>query len=688
MSMKEMEQLNLSQTVHPEKRNQSSNATTKKQKQAMASKRRTTSRKETGKKGPVLDLSEENESSFTPPSPDRVQPNKTMEFLANKENVNELGKTQKQKQATQAANSEKQDTSPTTLEIGSRDNGLNVDSEVTFTPTVNNTTPQIIEADESVNVNTSTVSKQSGSVTNDEQTLNADGQTNTPAENDDAIVVSDTEIEEMIEVRFAEKIHHQTERLFDLIEDLERVNEAEWIEFKDQYEALGKLRMISEKINRVRRNTVDLPEFLERHPMRDQPGFEYILRAINAFKDARVQLEIAKNFVFKLPGIPDLASGDNRKKTVPGPVASSTSSLLEEARQNLKSKGQELDERMRKARESVQLINNQWQDATDLYTQKVPNSRRKQKPKSSGLPRITSKDDFPRPEFHVHEPTPPNQTPVWSNISVPPSITRSFHPKEYHGYDFGFPRSRNPASPLDIEWIEVQTKRHPQIGKPRHHGKLISFKNLFMNSFQSDKVYNPDAVGYNSSMSNFNVTPFDGKNIEDYPQFEQEILMTVVNNITENWDAKFFSLLASTTGDAHYIVRGYSGVLTMKNFVQAIEELYHAFGQPRTYRSVLFNKLTNHEFVDLKNRMSVSRVNLLVARLLHSIENDVTAHQKTDQKNCDKEEFDPQGYICESIKMTNEARATYKLYRMVNRMENNLQSLNDWLTYTLQNWDF
>ena len=185
-------------------------------------------------------------------------------------------RTRKQKQAMKRANSEKQDTS-TASEVGSRDNSLNVDSEVTFAPAVNGTSPQPVETPangEAANVNTSPGSDQLASVTNGEQTINTNKQTNIPAEDNDALAVTDTEIEEMYEVRFAEEIHHQTERLFDLIEDLERVNETEWIESKNQRDALGKLRMISEKINRVRRNTVDLPEFLERRPMRDQPGYE------------------------------------------------------------------------------------------------------------------------------------------------------------------------------------------------------------------------------------------------------------------------------------------------------------------------------------------------------------------------------------------------------------------------------
>ena len=599
-------------------------------------------------------------------------------------------RTRKQKEAMKKANSEKQNSS-TASELGSRDTGLNVESEVTFTPTVNGASPPPVETPangEAVNVNTPPVRDQSDIVTNDEQTLNRNDQTNTPAENNDAVVVSDTEIEEMYEVRFAEKIHHQTERLFDLIEDLERVNKTEWIESKDQEEALGKLRMICEKINRVRRNTIDLPEFLERRPMRDQPDYQYILRAINAFKDVQAQIEIAKNFVFNLPGIPDLASGDNKKKG-PGPVtpSTSTSSLLEEAKQGLKAKMQRDSNRRTQnrgstAEENVQQIygDARGQAVNDLLNKQVPPTNNKQRPnpKVRILPKGAQEEDFLRPRPPSKNPTlweegssddgiPFDQASLISEVSLPPRNPRPPRYKKYKNYDFGFSRrNKNPLPPPDDDWIEVKTKMNPQSGKPRHYGKILSFRNLFMNSFQLHMVYNPDKVGciQTTNSTSIKTVPFDGEDLSLFREFEQNILMRAVNNVTEGWDAKFTTLLTSTTGPAKHGVQGYSGNYTMQNFVQALESLYYSYGKPSQYRNSLLNQLTNDEYVDLKKPASLQKTNMIILKLLNEF------------NLKDNEAYD---WVWNSVRMSEEAKVSFKLYCVARGNDRNLQSLSDWM---------
>ena len=608
-----MDQLNLSQTAQAEKRKQRSIVST--QKRAMASKKWKNNR--TSEKEKLFsDISDDTEISFTPSLCDHIQPD--VDTNANGEDMNELENP--------------------------GDQACDHQSSVDGRQPNNHLNHQLPHA--------------------------------TNNDDDDEIAVVDLET---IEATFAENIHHQTERLFDLVEDIERANNAKWSNVEDCSTGLAELKMFIEKFNRVRRNTIDLPEFQERLSMRHQPGYQYIDRILNALRAAKTQIETAKGIVFQLPdSTPNYATNNLQSRTV-FTQPSDSSSILEEARQSLRARGQALDERVKNAAryKGVQQINTQQQDVTDLYTQKAPNSRGKQKPMSSGLPRHTSKDDFQRPKSRHHEQSHSSQAFLWSNPSVPPKTSRSFRPKEHLDFDFGFPGGRNPSPPLDDEWIEVQTKRHPQIGKPRHYGKIMSFKNLFMNSFQRDKVYNPDAVGcyYNSNINNINITPFDGENIESYQMFEQVILMKAVNNITMDWDEKFYTLLTSTIGVAQSTVQGYTGELTLQNFVQAIEDLYHSFGQPRKYRNVLINKLINREFIDLRKKSSLSRVSLIITRLLNSFED-----------NNAFKAFIPHGFICESIKMTEEARASYRLFCMVRKTEKDLQSLNDWLTYTITDW--
>ena len=188
-----------------------------------------------------------------------------------------------------------------------------------------------------------------------------------------------------------------------------------------------------------------------------------------------------------------------------------------------------------------------------------------------------------------------------------------------------------------------------------------------MNSFQEHMVYNPNQLGciQTTSSKPIKTVLFDGTNLSVYKEFEQNILMRAVNNASEDWDSKFTTLLTSTSGQALDGVLGYSGSYTMQNFIQALESLYYSYGKPRQYRNSLLNQLINDQYVNLNKPASVQRTNMIVLKLLNEF-NDLESYE----------------FVCNSIRMSEEAKASYKIYCVARQYERNLQTLSEWMTNT------
>ena len=233
----------------------------------------------------------------------------------------------------------------------------------------------------------------------------------------------------------------------------------------------------------------------------------------------------------------------------------------------------------------------------------------------------------------------------------------------YQSARFGkYPSRRN-------DWICVQTERHPEIDKPKLYGKITQFKDLFTRQFQFHKLFNPDSEGQvNSATKHVQVTPFDGRNIEYFRQFEQGMLLKVINNDAMDFQTKFHFLLEYTSGPALWIVQIYTDVLNMSNFVQALEDLYYTYGNPIHLRDALIHQLLE-EPVDVRKPESLQNTSALIKRILKTFEVDPAKDQLTSH------------LILENIKMTEETRRDYKLWIISGNREKNLTSLTQWLNF-------
>ena len=529
--------------------------------------------------------------------------------------------------------------------------------------------------------------------------------------NDNDAELSDVE-DEAKEYSIGERIHHQCERLYDLLEDIERVNKSGWTDSKFRHEAMDKLQMMIEKVNRVRQNSLDLPEFLERRPMGNQPGYEYIPRIQHAWNLAKLHIAKAKEIVHKLPAVnprfeANHPAGDTTGKknnSRPATSSSSRSSILAEDIENFRKRGQEFDKKMRnfanQRTDNVQQMYgpDRGQALNDLLNNRIPPQNQPMPPRNKAkrpnvriLPRGVAEEVFlnkrpqrPAPKLWQEDDDMSefnDAASVQSAVSLPlrnPNPPRPKNPS-YKNYDFGFrSKNRNPLPPPEDDWVVIRTRKNPQAEKPRHYGRIVSFKNLFMNSFQLHRVFNPNntACTHGSTNKNVKITPFDGENIEFFREFEQGLLLKAINNTSDDFDAKFYTLLDCTSGIALNTVQAYTDELTIDNFVQAIEDLYYNYGRPNKYRNALTYQLLNDEFIDISKPKSLQKVNALITKILRAF--------KTDISGISGEAYLSQTFISESVKMTKESKQSYKTFLMAKDKENNLRSLTDWITYTYQ----
>ena len=498
----------------------------------------------------------------------------------------------------------------------------------------------------------------------------------------ETIHVSEVDLE-TTEFSFAEKIHHQTERLYDIIEEIEKENKANWMNSTNRLDAMNKLQFFIERVERVFTNTIDLPEFIQRKSFGYHPGYEYIPRMVRIADQAKAIIALAKRIVHNLP------VHNRRFRTEPKARSkSSAASILEAQKRNLQERGKALDERMRKLVSSTDTSIDQINDLgrkRGLNCKPPSPTMRRNIPQSNSSKRNYLGKD---PMEQYFKPYPPKtfareDDDYWSDVRSnrfnSGSSTRSYRSPNYHK-----PRPNKHLSHQrnyyehDNDWIEIKTKMHPQSGKPRHYGKINSFKNLFVNSFQSCYLYDPNyqGCGY-SSRDKIKIVHFDGENIEYYREFEQGILIKAINNVSDDWDAKFFTLLNSISGTALLTVQAYTGALTIENFIQALEDLYYNYGHPKKYRNALTYQLLHEERIDLKNPKSLQRINALITKVLRAFDTDMSS-------GISKQAMLSQTFISECVKMTDEAKDSYRTWCMIKDEERNIQSLTNWLTYTYQ----
>ena len=103
------------------------------------------------------------------------------------------------------------------------------------------------------------------------------------------------------ELQFQDNILQQTEKIYDVIEELDLINNANWSSTKFHPEALKKLNFIKEKLTIIYKDSIGTMEFEDRENMKDQEGYEYISMISSAWETVKKQLALSKQIVSQLP---------------------------------------------------------------------------------------------------------------------------------------------------------------------------------------------------------------------------------------------------------------------------------------------------------------------------------------------------------------------------------------------------
>ena len=573
--------------------------------------------------------------------------------------------------------------------------------------------------------------------------------TNEPAVEDKENTLSEGEdLQEFLDLKVEEQIHHQNERLFDILEDLDRNNRNMWKDCMNLGEGITKLRFLKERLTRIKEQSIDLPEFLERRPLKDQPGFAYINRILRTWNDACEALEVAKGIVYNsLPVAQEKTSKKTSKKTVSINGSISSASILADqkeksAKDNLRMNQRETarkkgintqqnkvstqknkvemiygDQRGKalntvlnrpppsrvrsegspvviKSQKGPALGTHQYQDPglpqyvdygsidghlqlNDLpptNLQKKPESLKDQNTKKIKiLPRGVKLEDFIEENEEVlqdEEAQKPQQQ-RFSAERIPPQNT-------FNNYKFSQPwtRQRNLQNTSMDDWVCVQTDRHPENNKPKHYGKIRKFTHLFQNCFQQHMVYDPYSQSKsNSAQKAVQITKFDGRNCEYFREFEQGVLIKIINDETLDWTSKFYLLLSSTSGAALNTIQSYTDDLDMAGFIQALEDLYYHYGQTSQFRDALIHQLMSEDPIDPKKTETLQRTNALIKRILRTFAGG-NRNETNDQLTM--------SFFLESVKMTDDAKKEYRTYLTSTNQRKGLPSFTKWLSITYE----
>ena len=231
--------------------------------------------------------------------------------------------------------------------------------------------------------------------------------------------------------------------------------------------------------------------------------------------------------------------------------------------------------------------------------------------------------------------------------------------------------ARNAYGP-ENDWVCVPTKKHPGEEKPLHHGKIRSFRNLFENSFRMIFLFDPTKSHSQSAYPIVRLIKFDGSNVELFREFEQSVLIRIINNDSLDFDSKFLGLLDTLGGSPLAVVQSFTEELDAANFVRAIEALYYAYGEPTKFRNALIRQLINEDPLDMKNPESFLKINSLITRIYRAFE--VDGDNQALSMSC----------ILQSIRMTPETTLAYRTWLCSSMKEKSLEALQQWLEWMYQ----
>ena len=512
---------------------------------------------------------------------------------------------------------------------------------------------------------------------NEEEDLN-DLTTVEIAENEIGTLPGEEE-KDMIEIKVFENLHHQMERLFDLIENLEQLNRSQWSSTKTLQDGLDKLQFLKKRANQIKEKSIDLPEFMERRPMKDRPEYDYINKLLQAWRDVKKHVAVAKDIVHELP------ISVTKSKETPRKVSSSTSSLVSELRRKNALKNQELDKRAKEIAARSAIASNKGEALKSTLRIQPGGEKLEQNLEvqpSVGIDQrrnltLKCKQSLPdlkplkvcKSTFDVEK---AHENDIFPEDSVSQLSQSHFQAKNGYG-QFGNERNRAPSSQAN-DWVCIPTEKNPGTEKPLHHGKIRSFRNLFENSFRMSFLFNPNSRDHSQiAFSIIKSTSFDGNNVEQFREFEQSVLIRIINNNSLDFDEKFLSLLDTLGGSPLAVVQVFTDELDAPNFVRAIEALYYAYGEPSKFRDALLRQLINEDPIDIRYPESFLKINYLISRVFRAFGGNNTGNQVLSM-SC----------ILESIKMTPETSLAYRTWLCSAMKEKSLKVLQQWLEWMYQ----
>ena len=224
---------------------------------------------------------------------------------------------------------------------------------------------------------------------------------------------------------------------------------------------------------------------------------------------------------------------------------------------------------------------------------------------------------------------------------------------------------------LENDWVCIPTEKHPETRKPFHHGKIRSFRNLFENSFRMSLLFDPDANERDFSM--LGSTKFDGNNVVFFRQFEQSVLIRIINNQSLDFDEKFLGLLDFLDGSALAMAQVFTDELDAPNFVKALEALYYAYGDPTKLRDALLRQLMNEDPLDIRYPESFMNLSNLISQVVRAFGIDEADNESMLSV-----------LIIQSVKMTSETALAFRTWLYSTMQKKNLKVLQEWLKWMHQ----
>ena len=447
------------------------------------------------------------------------------------------------------------------------------------------------------------------------------------------------------EVKLEEEFSGYFHRLLDIHDEIEILNQTGWKNASTQVDAISKLSFFKEKLDRIQKRVISRPELQARMHLSMRPEYRYINNLKNSWQLAKVAYQKACICVNNLPShhVMDVNS-----------KIESTDFM---AKKNRRSADFKNDEPTLK---NLNIGDESKHDFASLTGTKSQNYFGNHE-----IPVRGSKSDIAKGFYSRTETKRGSRTEPIPNDR----FDQRFHFQRRDQYRPGF-QTQVPNAPFSShsmnDWVVVRTTENPEITKPRHYGRITELSQLFKNSFQESSVYEPGYKGHDRHiLAEIKVIVYSNQNLDLFKDFEQGILVKIINNKVLNWDAKFLFLLENLSGSPLSIVTAYSDVMTMENFVQALEDLWYTYGRPTKQRKLLISKLKTADPVDINKLETLKNTEALIIKIIRT-----TGYSMND---------DDSSFLLESIRMTDATNQYFISYLTNRHLEWTLPNFKKWL---------